>query len=106
MSFALDVPGKDGHTPRTHLETAYRMSRRLPKRLAEAQVPEWGAYLVQLFHDMAAGRGSTGWGPAAIGWAEVEAWTRLRRLHLDAWEIDILRRLDHAWLHAHYARTP
>lgn len=99
------MPREDGTTAREHLVKVWRQTRKPPKALAEAEMPEWGAYLLSLFHDLAAGRGSTGFGPSAITWGEMESWLRLRRLHLAGWEIDVLRRLDHAWLQAFAERA-
>jgi len=104
QAFELDIPGKDGHTPRAHLEAAQKMTGKAPRRLTEAEVPSWGQYLLNLFWDLQSARGSTGWGPAAMSWADMTAWIQLRRLRLDAWEVDVLRRLDQAWLQAYSAK--
>lgn len=104
LAFALDIPGKDGFTPRAHLLTAQRMTGKAPRRLVAAEVPSWGEYLLNLFWDLQSARGSTGWGPAAMSWSDMVAWIQLRRLRLDAWEVDVLRRLDQAWLQAYNAK--
>lgn len=94
------MPREDGTSARQHLVKAWHSTRKMPKALAAAEVPEWGRYLLGMFHDLASGRMSSGFGPMGIGWAEMEAWSRLRRRPLAAWEVDILRRLDDAWLRA------
>jgi hypothetical protein len=37
-------------------------------------------------------------GPAPIGYPAIESWARLTGRRLSPWEVDVLRRIDHAYL--------
>lgn len=40
----------------------------------------------------------SGFGASAIPYAEIDAWSRLKRLPLDPWEVDAVVELDAAWM--------
>lgn len=46
------------------------------------------------FAELDAARGSNGWGPNPIGWAELAAWQQLAGVQLTPWEAETLRTLD------------
>ena len=78
----------------------------MPAMLADAPpTPEgcealWGHFLE--LHDS---RGSTGWGPARITFADVDAWQRVRGAALTRFEVENIRRTDNLWL-AEFAPKP
>lgn len=61
-------------------------------------LPAAAAELWAWFGELDAARGSTGWGPAPIGWAELDAWQRVGGQRLTAWEAGTLMALDAARL--------
>lgn len=57
------------------------------------------AYLWGWFTELASARGGNGLGGVnPIGYAEMDAWARLRALDPTPFEIDVLRRLDQSYL--------
>lgn len=61
-------------------------------------LPREMRYLWHTFRSLSRARGSTGFGPAPISWADIDAYCRLMRLSLDAWEVEGIRALDDAYL--------
>jgi hypothetical protein len=74
------------------------VSERARRELEGPQLPEVLAYLWGGFVELSAARSSTDAGPNPVGWLEIEAWARLTRRSLSAWEVDVLRSLDVVWL--------
>ena len=62
--------------------------------------------MLGMFYDMAAGRGSSGFGPLPLALVEIEAWYRLSGTPLSWWEVQVLRLLDRAWISAWSAGQP
>ena len=90
---------------REHLQTAYERSGIIPEALALASaVPEGCEQLWSDFMALHLSRGSTGFGPARIAFADIDAFERVNRVKLDPWELDAIRRADNAYL-VHYAET-
>lgn len=88
----------DGATKRQALESVERQTGKRPAELIGPPIPLALAYLWRWFLDIHRGRGSTGYGPAALSYGEIDAWRRLMSADPSPWEIDILRALDAAYL--------
>lgn len=56
------------------------------------------AHLWTAFLQLNQARGSNGFGPSALSFCEIEAWTRLMRWELRPWEVETLQRLDASFL--------
>lgn len=54
--------------------------------------------MVGLFFDVAASRGSTGFGPAPLSFRQILDWQDLRRVDLAQWQINLVLRADRAYL--------
>lgn len=81
----------------------YRQTGTMPDQLANAPMLPVG--LEQLwadFTDLHQTRGSNGFGPARITFADIDAWCRVNRATLAGWQVEAIRRADNAYL-AHYA---
>jgi hypothetical protein len=88
---------KDGNTYRQHLEAVAGRFEIYRRKLAGPGLPQEMAYLWDGFLELHFARRSDTM-PQPIAWSEIEAWARLTGRVLRAWEVDILRALDNAWL--------
>lgn len=70
------------------------MTRRRPPELDGPEAPSELLYVWSWFVALHSGRQSTGFGPAALPWAEIESFFRMRGESPDVWELDLIRRLD------------
>lgn len=58
-----------------------------------------GARLIwRAFLELHKTRGALGFGPAAISFAEIDAWQRVMHSRLKPWEVEALRAVDDAFL--------
>lgn len=73
------------------------MGRDLPE-LVGPPCPRSLRYLIGYFNDLNAARGSSGFGPNPIGYVDIDAYARLMRRRLSPFEVDILVRIDRAFL--------
>lgn len=71
-----------------------------PGRDDGPEVPYAGLRVWSIFLELNATRGAGGFGPAPISYAEIEAWSRLRREPVRPFELDIIRALDAAYMKA------
>lgn len=62
------------------------------------QIPPAGLRVWGIFLDLHATRGSNGFGANPIAYADIEAWSRLRREPVRPFELDMIRALDATWL--------
>lgn len=69
-----------------------------PGRADGLAVPWAGKRIWSIFVDLSAARGSNGWGPNPIGFAEIDAWSRLNREPVRPWELAILKAMDTAYM--------
>ncbi len=66
--------------------------------MAQTPVPAGGEYLWSAFVRLHGRRGSTGFGPAALSWPDIEAFNRLSRMNLAPWEVEVIEELDRVYL--------
>lgn len=94
--FELDRPVSGGKgTLRDQLQSVYRQTGRMPAQLADApELPDGLLYLWGWFMRLCAARGSSGFGPNPLSYAELDAFARLMGVTLQPWEVDTLRDLD------------
>lgn len=91
----------DSGTRRDHLEAAAKAgSSAAQAELDAAAAADAGpaAYLWDWFMELHAARGSNGFGPSPIGFADLAAWAQLTKRAPTAFEVMALRALDHAYL--------
>jgi hypothetical protein len=67
-------------------------------RLAGPPFPGELAYLWHIFGRLSCHRANSGFGPAPIGWQDIDAFGRLSRTRLLPWEIEVLEDLDALYL--------
>lgn len=97
--FALSEVQEDGSPLLAHLQAAWRASGKMPEMLATAPaIPEGAGKLWQDFLQLHGSRGSTGWGPMRITFADMQAWQVLTGSMLKPWEVDLIRKADDLWL--------
>lgn len=73
-----------------------RATRRRPKDLDVPDLPVSLQPLWQIYLQLDAGRGGTGFGAAVIGWQDIAAWQRITGQPLTGWEAETLIRTDRA----------
>jgi len=88
----MDTPRKGGTTLRQNLMQAGRP-------IEPPEIPPEGKHVWLWFWDLHQGRGG-GFGPAPLAYGEIEAWGRLLRTAPRAWEVEMLRQMDVAYLSA------
>jgi hypothetical protein len=86
-------------TKRDHLEAAAKMlGKELPGVEEEPECPWQVAHLWGWFAQIGASRTSNGFGPNAISWLDILAWSVLTGTEIRPWEVLVIQRLDHAYL--------
>jgi hypothetical protein len=98
--FALQAPQDDGRSLSAHLEAAAPHSEDARRQLeidplCDAAQPLWGWY-----QELAARRGSNGFGPNKVSYAEIEAWERRSGVTLHEHEVEWVFELDRIFLAA------
>ena len=92
----LDYPDKSGTALRSKLE--HLEERGIPQAGLDVLIPVDMEHLWDIFWELNASRGSSGFGPSPISYLEIEAWTRITHKELTSWEISVLRQMDAAYL--------
>jgi hypothetical protein len=88
-------------TTRQHLTTlAQRGDRRAAAQLRPPNVPDALAYLVDWWHELSVGRGAGGFGPSALTWHDIAAWSAVTGSALSPIEATVLLRMDRVFLSA------
>lgn len=70
-----------------------------PEDLLGPACPEPLVHVLGWFAELGAARGSNGFGPEPIGYAEIDAWSRLTGRDPDPFEVRAIRALDRVFLH-------
>lgn len=98
--FALDARRPDGSTLRQHYEVgaAQGLATAIVALAGDEELPAQCEHVWVWFGELAAARGSNGWGPNPITWADLAAWQRLTGARPTPREVEWILRLDHAWL--------
>lgn len=92
-------PQKDGQPLRSHLQAAERQGSPVARaELAGPELPVELAHVWGWFLELHLARGSSGFGPAPIGYGEINAWAALKRLRPVLLEMECLVALDQLWL--------
>lgn len=103
----MSEPQSDGSTLRDHYEM---LAERTGRSVAEiARLPDipigceglWGDFL-----SLSMARGSNGFGPSRITWADIDAYQRVHHIRFMGWEIEALRRIDSAFMSQAAKRKP
>jgi hypothetical protein len=63
-----------------------------------ARVPDGLEFLWQMFLELHAARGSSGFGPEPLGYSDILAYGTLLRSIPEPWEVQAIRALDSIWL--------
>lgn len=98
---ALNEVQKDGSTLREHFEAVERITGKKPEELEQltsAPCPTCMWYLWRAFLELNTSRRSTEMGPQSLSYLEIEAWARLTRQPVSAWQVEVLMRLDALYL--------
>ncbi|WP_456093840.1 phage tail assembly chaperone [Oceanibaculum indicum] len=102
--FALERREDDGFTYREILQGLIKRCKDPEKRLSLEEeltaIPFPGAAsdIWSFFNELHVTRGNTGFGPSAITWSEMRAWSELRQIRLTSWECEVIHALDVAYL--------
>ncbi len=97
----------DGITLREHYQgLAERTGRSFAEIANLPEVPPGCEWLWRDFSALSAARGSTGFGPSRISWAEIDAYQRMRGLRFEQWELDAITRADMAFVAEASKRKP
>lgn len=98
----LQEPEEDGAPLLDHLLAIERQTGARPQILLDAPpLPAGCEGAWRVFNELHACRASTGFGPARIGFVEIDAYCRVKRMALEPWELDCVQRADRAFL-AHW----
>ena len=66
----------------------------------KVKIPEAGRLVFDWFVELSNTRQVTPAGPAAITYAEIDAWSRLKRWPIEPRHVDLILAMDRAWLEA------
>lgn len=86
----------DGATMKQHLAQVESATGKA--RIEEPEIPAAGEHLWQWFWEIGSGRGPGGFGPEALSYQEIDAWTRLTGWNLTSWEVSAIKMMDQAYL--------
>ena len=91
----MNVRLKDGTTEYDNLESAARQGDLIAQQKLSSlpTIHEAVNYIWQYYQELAATR-SYAFGSAKLTYTEILAWSQLRRILLDGWELDTLLRID------------
>ena len=75
------------------------VARQTGKKMPEPPaLPPEVRHLWHTFLELHRTRPSSGFGPSAITFVEMDAWQRLMRMPLEVWEVGAIRQLDDVWI--------
>jgi hypothetical protein len=91
------MPGKDGFSPRQHLERIWKQTKIKPGLLDDEPELYPAVHHIWIwFHQLSGTRGG-GFGPAPITYQKIAAWANLLQTEPTPWEIEMLMMLDRLW---------
>lgn len=91
----MNAVQSDGATLRQHLEAVEKMTKRKPEQLQNApELPLSCLQVWNFFTQLNATRTSAGFGANPIQYSEILAFFTLEGYDPEAWEIDLIRKLD------------
>ncbi|PKN71192.1 MAG: hypothetical protein CVU54_01865 [Deltaproteobacteria bacterium HGW-Deltaproteobacteria-12] len=70
----------------------------MPEQLAPLEVADCLLYLWHWFCDLSNGRQYGEFGPMPLSFSEIRAWANLTKIEPEAWEVDVIKQLDRAYL--------
>lgn len=82
------------------------MTGQAPMELIEPELPGALAYVWQWFLELSSGRGSNGFGPAALSYRDIAAWADLMRIRPTPFEVELIRAMDGLFFSECVAETP
>jgi hypothetical protein len=88
-----------------HLQAAAAASGRVPDELVAPPLPPAVAALWEAFAALSAARGSNGFGPNPLTYADLAAWQQVHGVPLTGWEAEILLALDRVALATIHAQS-
>lgn len=94
----LNQQMEGGSTKREHLENIERQTGR--EQIPEYEIPLAGLHLWDWFWDLSSRR-PQGFGISHIPYSEYGSWLNIRKPLIYDWEIEILTKMDQAFLQAH-----
>lgn len=98
---------EDGATLREHYQgLAERKGCELHEVVDLPTLPEGTGQLWADFLNLSSARGSTGFGPARVSWADLDAYQRVKSFRFEAWEVEAIRRADGAYMEQSAKRKP
>jgi hypothetical protein len=97
-TFRLDQRQADGRSLRDHLESLEKQTGTTPQGLIAPEIHPAGQHLWGWFQELHVARGSSGFGPSAISYSEIQAWAALNGMAVSPWEVSVLKRLDGVYL--------
>ena len=80
------------------------MTGRTPVELTPPDVEEASLYLLTWFHELNMARSANGFGMNLLAYAEIDAWARLTKRAVTAWEVSVLKTLDIIYVNVHQAK--
>lgn len=97
----LDYTRKDGSRLADHIEQIERTTGKRPSEFPDApEVPDPVQAVWFTFWELSAARGSNGFGPNALTFTEIQAWSDLSDQPLSPWEVRALKVMDAEYLTA------
>ena len=87
------------------MEIAYRQTGNMPEQLQPVDVPDCMLYLWTWFCELSEGRQITEFGPGPLTYSEIMAWAILTKTDLEAWEVDVLKRIDTMYIKQAMSRS-
>jgi hypothetical protein len=80
------------------LQVAENATGHRPPELDGPPCPPELVYVLTWFYELAAARGSSGFGLNPISYSEIDAWARLSGIEIDSSEVALVRLVDAAFL--------
>lgn len=87
-----------GGTKREHLENIERQTKK--QQIPDCHIPPEGEHIWSWFWELSARR-PQGFGLSSIPYSEYKAWLDVRKPLIHDWEIEILTKMDNAFLEGH-----